>query len=460
MLGKHLWRAQARASRTSARLLTLPVDPPFPAPRAEALALVAVIVTEVVCIFYLRADAIVAPCVGEPGAFVPPGQANTCAQLLAFKQTSDVGVTFLLCFISFGVIAVLVASIVYLRIREAALANPNSRAAAWMRTTCGRRLERYAAKLEVSKVRESEAVARVEARKAAKAAAKAKTKAGSDSAGVGALGDLSRDGSGPGGRGSAGGRGGAGGRSIESGGAGSHQPVNRAAFDPTRADDNAAVAAATFGSAPGVGNRADALTTNPMHAAMVAQKARPAAQAGAVQAPSKAAEAAPLPATPPAPPQASPPVPPSAPPPAPPASAEAKKATAESAAAAVKALAGSAVIVEATESAKAATPAFAAVAAAPAVSPKVAPAALLKDTPAAASSASLARTLAALQVAPGAASIVQQSSNVASIREKLERPDAVAVAVAVAKAAAPKAAAAASASAPKAAAATPPPQRK
>ena len=182
--------APARATRTSARLLTpLSVAPCFPALRAEALALVAVIVTEVVCTFYLRADAIVAPCVGEPGAFVPPGQANTCAQLLAFKQTSDVGVTFLLCFISFGVIAVLVASIAYLRIREAALADPNSRAAAWMRTTCGRRLARYAAKLEVSKVRESEAIARVEARKAAKAVAKAKAKAkaGSDSAGAASI---------------------------------------------------------------------------------------------------------------------------------------------------------------------------------------------------------------------------------------------------------------------------------
>jgi hypothetical protein len=140
---------------------------------------VAVIVTEVVCIFYLRADAIVAPCLGQLGSFVPPGQANTCAQLKEFKQTSDVGVTFLLCFISFGVIVVLVGCIVYLRVREAALADPNSRAAKWMRTTCGRRLARYASKLEASVKEESEVVARVEARKAAKAAAKA------GSAGVG-----------------------------------------------------------------------------------------------------------------------------------------------------------------------------------------------------------------------------------------------------------------------------------
>ncbi len=97
--------------------------------RAEALALVAVVVTQVVCIFYLRADAIVAPCLGQLGSFVPPGQANTCAQLKAFKQSSDVGITFLLCSISFGVIFVLVGCIAYLRVREAAIADPNSRAA-------------------------------------------------------------------------------------------------------------------------------------------------------------------------------------------------------------------------------------------------------------------------------------------------------------------------------------------
>jgi hypothetical protein len=133
---------------------------------------VAVIVTQVVCIFYLRADAIVAPCLGQLGGFVPPGQANTCAQLKEFKQSSDVGITFLLCSISFGVIFVLVGCIAYLRVREAALADPNSRAAKWMRTTCGRRLARYAKKLEASSVEEREAVARVDARKAAKTAAK------------------------------------------------------------------------------------------------------------------------------------------------------------------------------------------------------------------------------------------------------------------------------------------------
>jgi hypothetical protein len=133
---------------------------------------VAVIVTEVVCIFYLRADAIVAPCLGQLGGFVPPGQANTCAQLKAFKQSSDVGITFLLCSISFGVIFVLVGCIAYLRVREAAIADPNSRAAKWMRTNCGRRLARYANKLEASSEEERKAVARVEATKVAKVAAK------------------------------------------------------------------------------------------------------------------------------------------------------------------------------------------------------------------------------------------------------------------------------------------------
>jgi hypothetical protein len=160
----------------SHRVSLVPSTPRFsllPHPlRAEALALVAVVVTQVVCIFYLRADAIVAPCLGQLGSFVPPGQANTCAQLKAFKQSSDVGITFLLCSISFGVIFVLVGCIVYLRVREAAIADPNSRAAKWMRTNCGRRLARYAKKLEASNEEERKAVASFEATKVAKVAAK------------------------------------------------------------------------------------------------------------------------------------------------------------------------------------------------------------------------------------------------------------------------------------------------
>ena len=237
----------------------------------------AVIVTEVVCIFYLRADAIVAPCLGQLGGFVPPGQANTCAQLKEFKQTSDVGVTFLLCSISFGVIVVLVGCIAYLRVREAALADPNSRAAKWMRTTCGRRLARYAKKLEVTSKEESEAVARVEARKAAKAAAKA----GSDSGGVGSLVD-----SGNAGGGGASGAGGGRGRAP------------RAAFDPTRSDGNAAA----LGFAKGADEDVLATTVNPMRAAAVTKKAQkpstvtppappPAAAAGGTQAAAAAAGA-------------------------------------------------------------------------------------------------------------------------------------------------------------------------
>ena len=223
----------------------------------------AVIVTQVVCIFYLRADAIVAPCVGQLGGFVPPGQSNTCARLKEFKQTSDVGVTFLLCFISFGVIVVLVAFIAYLRVREAALADPNSRAAKWMRTTCGRRLARYAKKLEVSSKEESEVVARVEARKASKAAAKA----GGDSAGIGGLVD--------------GGNAGVGGPSS-AGSSRSRAP--RAVFDPTRADGSAAAVGFTKGASEDV----LATTVNPMRAA--ATRALKTGKAGGAAAAAAAAE--------------------------------------------------------------------------------------------------------------------------------------------------------------------------
>jgi hypothetical protein len=229
---------------------------------------VAVIVTQVVCIFYLRADAIVAPCLGQLGSFVPPGQANTCARLKEFKQTSDVGVTFLLCFISFGAIVVLVAFIAYLRVREAALADPNSRAAKWMRTTCGRRLARYASKLEAASKEESEVVARVEARRASKAAAKA----GGDSAGIDGL--------------VYGGNAGVGGASS-AGSSRSRAP--RAAFDPTRADGNAA----TLGFTKGASKDLLATTVNPMRAvATRAQKSGKAGRAAAAEAAAAPAEEA------------------------------------------------------------------------------------------------------------------------------------------------------------------------
>ena len=158
----------------SVSLLTLAVLQPFKKRIfnvLEAATVLAVIVTEVVCIFYLRADAVVAPCTGAQPGFVPAGQASTCAQLLDFKRTSDVGVTFLLCLITIGVIAALAGVIAYLRLREAALAKPDSRAAACMRSSCGRRLVRYAKKLELETAEERAAVDRKEARRTAKLAA-------------------------------------------------------------------------------------------------------------------------------------------------------------------------------------------------------------------------------------------------------------------------------------------------
>ena len=56
----------------------------------------------------------------------------------------------------------------YLRVREAAIANPESMSGRWMRSNCGRRLKRYADKIELSSELERKVVARVEAKRAAK----------------------------------------------------------------------------------------------------------------------------------------------------------------------------------------------------------------------------------------------------------------------------------------------------
>lgn len=81
--------------------------------RMETILLWSAICTQLVCLFYLRWESIVAPCLGASPNFIIDASGLTCGQAATMKERSDIVVTVALAAINFSVIGFMVGFIVH-----------------------------------------------------------------------------------------------------------------------------------------------------------------------------------------------------------------------------------------------------------------------------------------------------------------------------------------------------------
>ena len=90
----------------------------------ECIALVVVMLSQLLCMFYLRSDSLNLECAGQNAVFVVDAQGTTCAQVFASSQTSSVVTTAGLVLINISFMLVMVAAILRTWVIENALAAP------------------------------------------------------------------------------------------------------------------------------------------------------------------------------------------------------------------------------------------------------------------------------------------------------------------------------------------------
>jgi hypothetical protein len=87
----------------------------------ECISLVVVMLSQLLCMFYLRSDSLDAQCAGQNAVFVVDAQGTTCAEVFASSQTSSFVTTAGLVLINVGFVAVMAVAIVRVWLAENAL---------------------------------------------------------------------------------------------------------------------------------------------------------------------------------------------------------------------------------------------------------------------------------------------------------------------------------------------------
>lgn len=80
--------------------------------RLEALSLWTITTTQLICLFYLRWESVVSPCLGETDAYILDASGLTCGQAKSMKNRSDLAVTLVLAAMNFGVLGFMIFTLV------------------------------------------------------------------------------------------------------------------------------------------------------------------------------------------------------------------------------------------------------------------------------------------------------------------------------------------------------------